>query len=186
MSLLTLYLEKRRNAIVKPYVNGNVLDIGCGPAYAARFLVKGQEYVGIELNTEVVSQLKRKYPRYEFYDRDLEKNRLALGKRKFDTILMIAVIEHLADPQNVILECKKYLKKNGRFIITTPTYFGNNIVLKLGTKIGLFSKETVKSHKIIYDFQSMKQILAPVGLRIVEYRRFEFCCNQLFIIKEKD
>jgi len=186
MSLLTLYLEKRRNAIAKSYIKGDVLDIGCGSAFVARFLKKEQKYVGIELNTRRVNQLKDRYPECEFYDRDLEKTRLNLGKRKFDTILMIAVIEHLVDPKNIILECKKYLKKNGKLIITTPTSFGNNIVHKLGAKMGLFSRETVNDHKLIYDFESLKQMLASLGLRIVEYRKFEFCCNQLFIIKQKD
>lgn len=184
--LLSPCLEKRRNAIAKSYVKGDVLDIGCGSAFVARFLKKEQRYVGIERNARRVNQLKRRYPHYEFYDRDLEKTRLNLGKRKFDTIFMIAVIEHLLDLKSVILECKKYLRKNGKLIITTPTSFGNNIVHKLGAKIGLFCRETVNDHKFIYDFESLRQMLASLGLRIVEYRKFEFRCNQLFIIKHKD
>lgn len=66
---------------------------------------------------------------------------------------MIALIEHLAHPDRIIPECRKYLNPKGRLFITTPAPFGNNVVHKLGAKVELFSKVVVEDYKIIYNYK---------------------------------
>ena len=183
--LLTSYLHKKRISVVRTFLKGDVLDLGCGSASIIQFLNKNQNYVGIEYDNRCVEDLKRKYPTYNFYTRDLEKDKLNIKGFKFDTILMIAVIEHLAHPDNIISECRKYLKPNSSLFITTPTSFGNNIIHKLGAKFGLFSKVAVKDHKIIYDYKKMKFLLNKYRLKIVKHKKFEFGCNSLFEVKIK-
>lgn len=182
MPFLTPYLHKVRTNIVTPHLKGNVLDLDCGPANTIKFLKKDQKYVGVEHDKNYVKTLRKRYPAYNFYAGDFEKDKLNL-KDKFDTILLIAVIEHLANPENIISECAKLLKQKGSFIVTTPTPFGNNVVHKFGAKIGLFSKVAVEDHKIIYDYKKMKSLLNKYGLKIVKYKKFELGCNQLFKIK---
>lgn len=135
--LLSAYLHKRRTNIVEPYLKGNILDIGCGPADLIQFLDEDQHYVGIDLNKNLVLQLRKQYPQYEFYERSLEEG-IDLN-RQFDTITMIALIEHIKNPANMLRQSHDLLTDDGDLVITTPTPLGDKLH-KIGAKFGLTSK----------------------------------------------
>ena len=69
--------------------------------------------------------------------RNLGKDPLDLD-RKFDVVLMVALIEQIID----------HLKPGGKIVITTPTMFGNDIVHRIGAKFGLFSKSAVDDYVV--------------------------------------
>lgn len=174
------YLNKRRLEIAKPFIFGPILDIGCGPATTYNF-VKPRIYVGIERNGEFIKKLKDKFPLAKFYSRDLEKDKFNLDK-KFDTILLLAVIEHIKNPDILFKELKRHLNKRGKIIITTPTPFGNFIHTLLSV-IGVTSKIAVKEHVNIYSYKKMFYSARRYGFKIFKYNKFEFLCNSLFILE---
>ena len=95
MGLLSKWLHKIRTNLVSPYVVGDVLDIGCGPATNLKISAKKiKKYYGIESDQSIVKQLNIKYPKAKFFQKDLDEDSFDLHM-KFDRILLIAVIEHI-------------------------------------------------------------------------------------------
>lgn len=176
------YLTKKRLEISKPFIEGSILDIGCGPAMTYDF-IKPKIYAGFERNKEYVKKLKEKLPFAQFYARDIEKDKFNINK-KFDTIVLFAVIEHIKNPELLFKEIKSHLNKNGRLIITTPTPFGNFIHALL-SYIGLTSKEAVEEHCNIYSYKKFVDLGKKHNFKIIKYKQFELRCNSLIVLGEK-
>ncbi len=181
MGILTKYLERKREKIVKPFIKGTILDLGCGPATAINY-PEVKKYYGVELKENDVKKLKNKFPKGIFYSKNLEKDKITLPK-KADVILMIAFIEHLNNYENSITQAINNLKHQGKIIITTPTKFGNFIHF-IGASIGLFSKEARDNHKTILSKRDFIKLAEKYNLHLIKYRRFEFFCNQLVVLRK--
>ena len=178
--LLTGYLHRKRNAAVQRYLKGDVLDIGCGPAIVARWLDSSQRYVGVEMEPESMTHLRSKFPQHTFIQRDVDTETLSLGNSQFDTVLMVAVIEHLSTPDRLIKDARNYMKPNSRLVITTPTALGTTIH-RVGARLGLFAHEAVIDHKYVYGRGSLTDLLGRCGMHVVLHRHFELGANQLCI-----
>jgi len=94
---------------VKVPYTPRVLDIGCGPAYFARFY----QYTGIDPNTEVNSS---NIIKARIEDVELELT------NKYDVILALDVLEHLEDDKVILRYLQNNLKDNGIMIITVPAH----------------------------------------------------------------
>ena len=178
--LLTGYLHRKRNAAVQRYLRGDVLDIGCGPAIVAGWLHSSQRYVGVEMQPEWMTHLRRKFPQHTFIQRDVDTETLSLGNSQFDTVLMVAVIEHLSTPDRVIKDARNYMKPNSRLVITTPTVLGS-AVQRVGAGLGLFAHEAVADHKCVYGRKSLNDLLGRCGMQVVLHAHFEPGANQLCV-----
>lgn len=181
--LLSPMLKRQRFAMVAPYVRGDVLDVGCGPS--AMLTLGGgaiTSYTGVEQNTGRVQKLRRDFPQYTFLERDLDDQPLGLD-RQFDTILLVAVIEHIYNQKHLMRELVGVLKPEGRIVITTPTPFGNDVVHRLGATLGLFAKSARDDHIVIYNRKRFEIVAQDFQLSIERYQRFQFGCNQLVVFR---
>ncbi len=105
-----------------------VLDIGCGAAgktiYYASMGV--ERIVGVEIlgkYRDEAEQLARKYgmeDKFEFVCADASKT--PFEDETFDTIIMNDAMEHVDEPEKVLEECYRILKKNGRLYLNFPPY----------------------------------------------------------------
>lgn len=177
-AILSSFLQRQRLKIAQPYIHDHVLDLGCGFAEVTD-LVSTTNYVGVDGHPIIVEWLKVNHPGYEFHHFDLDHDQISLDMQ-FDTIIMLAVIEHLKYPDNILSQIPNLLKDDGLFIMTTPAPIGD-IMHQVGAKIGLFSKHAVDDHEIIFTHQSMEPYLTRNGLKIREYRPFLLSTNQLYI-----
>lgn len=183
MNILSKYLESQRLKIVSEYIMGDVLDLGCGNAKLYSIYAKKiNKYVGVDFNKEVIKVNKKQYPKANFYYTNLNRDSLRLSK-KFDVILMVALVEHIFDQNNLFRQALRHLKRGGKIIITTPTLFGNDIIHANGSKLGLFSKEASDEHIFIYNKNRFKMLARMFHLKITCYKKFELGLNQLVILK---
>lgn len=169
------------NAIQR-YVSGDILDIGCGYGSVVRTFGPAKEkYLGIEHNSTIVQWLKKQYPGYSFLILDTDSDLIPVT-RKFDTILMIAVLEHLTHPERLIAVLPELLKPGGRIVLTTPTPIGGWVHTK-GGGLGLFSREAKDDHKAFYDLDSLTLLFQNAGLKLVNHRYFMAGMNQLGVFQ---
>jgi SAM-dependent methyltransferase len=173
------FLYRARLQAILPHLSGDVLDLGCGYAGLADYLGPGQAYCGVDLNPVAIERLAQKYPQHEFKVCNFDLQRLELA-RSYDTVVMLAILEHLAAPDALIETVRGCLKPGGRLVLTTPTPFGNQIHA-IGSRLGLFYLEAALDHKIIYDRAILEQLLHRHGLLILQYRTFLLGGNQVCI-----
>lgn len=102
-----------------PYISGALLELGCGEGRGVDLLApKATSYLGLDKLEEVVTELKDKFPKYEFKSTvfppiDLEDN-------SFDTIVTFQVIEHIQNDELYLKEIHRILKPGGTALISTP------------------------------------------------------------------
>lgn len=111
----------------------------------------------------------------------MDKDELAL-ERQFDTILLLAVIEHLKNPDRILSQIPRYLKPDGKLLITTPSPMGD-VIHTIGARIGLFSMEAVQGHESIFTCDALRACLERDGLDVIYYKSFLLGGNQLFVCK---
>ena len=180
---LIRYAMRRRNTIVKPYLKGSVLDIGCGGAFLTNFILPGS-YVGVDGNQRLVQQLKEAKPAYEFYCINVDTRegafKLASLNISFDIITLLAVVEHLNHPQIVFNACSLLMRDNGILAITTPTPLGDSVG-RLAARISSAGRKAMFPHVRLYTPQDLDGLLAPLKFKLIHYRKFLFGANQPFI-----
>ena len=177
--LLSPLLEKWRMYKVSRHIRGgHILDCGCG---SGKFLEYNQDfdYTGVDINRDVIRYAQKKHADRK-NTRILTIPEFIESDKKYDSIIMIAVLEHLDHPVDMIQKLKETLKKGGRIVITTPTPQTNRI-LKMGSKMGLFIKEAFEEHKSLLERSAFVEIAKETGLHLNTYQRFQCGLNQLVV-----
>jgi SAM-dependent methyltransferase len=177
-------LEIRRLNIVSQYIEGDVLDLGCGSGQIfSKYNKKIKRYVGVDYDKTISSNNFRKYPNAIFLHKDLDVENLNL-KYSFDVILMLALVEHIFNQKKLFIEAKKYLKPKGIILITTPSPFANDYIYSLGCKIGLFANSANDDHIVIYNKKRFTVLANEIELKLICFKYFEFGLNQFVIFKK--
>jgi len=153
-------LQNYRFKKVKPYLKGDVLDFG-GNEGELKKLVKG--------NYLVVN-----------YDHSVMEN------RQFDTIVSLAVIEHI-DPDEVFMifhKFKKTLNAGGRIFLTTPTKVAKP-VLEFLAFLGILDKENIEEHKHYWSKEEIYDLADKTGFSVRRFKRFQLGFNQLAVFEHE-
>jgi 2-polyprenyl-3-methyl-5-hydroxy-6-metoxy-1,4-benzoquinol methylase len=152
-----------------------VLDVGCNNGRLRTFLPKDIEYVGIDI---------KRLPGidFTFYERSLFDNLSDLGT--FDTIFLLATIEHLEKCDEAIANLVGRLNKGGVLILTTPSKLGDDLH-HWGAKFGLTSGMAADDHETIFTLDGLKQLLSSHGLEKVEAHFFMLGLNQIAVGRKK-
>ena len=116
IAALHLHSYKTAAGLVQP--GNRVLDIGFGEGYGAEILRDaGAEYLGIELDVEIVQHARERYgPWFEVYD----GSSIRAQDGSFDLVVVLQVIALMPDPAVVLREIRRVLRTGGRAMLTTP------------------------------------------------------------------
>jgi len=128
-----------------------------------------------------LSSAKIKYPDAEFLTVD---QFIATADIKFDTVVGLAIIEHIKSPIDFLNMLKTHLTENGLIVLTTPS-LSFEWLLEIGGQLGFFAKDSHAEHQPLFDFDRILQISNGANLTIVEYRRFLLFANQLIVLTRK-
>ncbi|MDB4542870.1 class I SAM-dependent methyltransferase [bacterium] len=171
--LISPLLRNRRLHVAKPHLNGRVLDVGCGSGTLARE-VSPDHYLGVDIDPVSLHLAREAYPQHDFV------NQLPEVAEKFDTIVSLAVIEHVVDPAKFLDDLAKHLNFSAaaKILVTTP-HPSMDWVHELGSKVGLFSSHANEEHEHLLDRTDLLRAGQKAGLRMTHYRRFMFGANQL-------
>jgi len=142
---------------------GKALDVGCRDGYWSEKLInKGYEVESIDV-----------VPRYSTAKKIDVNEGFPYGNESFDLIWCSEVLEHLKEPEKVIIEMCQLLKKNGRIIITVPnSYFW---LMKLFYLMGLQPKDMQNSgHLHFFTLNSFRETL-PKRTNVFGYFPYAIC-----------
>tara|TARA_S200000501_G_scaffold276234_2_gene260141 strand:- start:37927 stop:38808 length:882 start_codon:yes stop_codon:yes gene_type:complete len=152
----------RFNNFKKYILNKEICDFGCGNGSFLKLVNKQAKYTcGIELYEKYIHELNSK--NYNIF------NNISNCKKKFDTIFLFHVLEHLTDPIKELKKLKKFLKKSGSIIIEVP--HGNDFLLRNSDKFRKFSLWS--EHLILHTEKSLKKFLSKSGFNKINIKYFQ-------------
>jgi SAM-dependent methyltransferase len=184
MALLAPLIRRQRTAMVTPFIRGDVLEIGCHDAATLqRPSPELRRYVGTDIDELALERARDRYPDREFIARNIEIDDLGF-RDEFDTVLLVALIEHILNQRHLLQQCHRALRPGGVLVITTPTPFGNDIVHRTGARLGLFHKSVADHHVVIYDKRRLQAAATMVGFTLDRHRYFQLRCNQLAVLRK--
>ena len=106
----------RVKTFLKP--SSKVLEIGCSTGHFLYYIKKYvKETTGIELNKQHANFAK-KYCGINVFTKSIENT--DFPPKYFDVIFLFQVFEHIPNPKEFLIICKKYLKPNGTIYIEVP------------------------------------------------------------------
>ncbi|MFH2047105.1 MAG: class I SAM-dependent methyltransferase [Pseudomonadota bacterium] len=174
IGLLSPWLRTQRIKRVSPYLRGKILDYGCGTGSLAEICTPNN-YIGVDIDISSINIARMKNPRFRF-------ETIMPEDEQFDSIVLLAVIEHIKNPVDLLRSMSVMLNPDGWIIITTPHPMAD-IIHYLGTQIGLFSSLANEQHEKLINLSRMNGIVAQADISIDKYEKFLIGLNQLFILK---
>lgn len=175
---LSPFLRARRFAAAAPYLNGRILDVGCGSGGLAA-LVDPEYYVGVEVDPDSLRMAQATRPGYRF------ENRLPEGADKFDTVVALAVIEHVPSASAFLRRLAQHLANENSSLVCTTPHPALEWVHDLGAAMGLFSKHANEEHEELLDRQKLADAATEAGLIMTTYEPFLWGANQLAVFKRQ-
>jgi SAM-dependent methyltransferase len=98
----------------------NIMDVGCGFGIKLKEIIRPvcEDIVGID-KKHAIDFCKSEHRFGQWIEDDIENPQKNLG-RKFDLVLCSDVIEHLADPDNLLKYVEQYCHEGSHIVISTP------------------------------------------------------------------
>ncbi len=108
---------------------------------------------------------------------------IPLKNNTYDLVTLLASIEHFDNPENILRESNRILKKSGRIILTTPLTKSDNI-LRFMAKMGIIDKSLIDEHKELFDPKKIKFVLEKIGFKDIKIKTFELGLNMIVIARK--
>ena len=121
----TPHFNRWMAATVQPWVGARVLEIGAGIGNLSQYLSpRRQEYVATDIDEEHLGRLRVRFqnrPNIAMRRCDLASAEdFAPFERRFDTVICLNVLEHIADDQAGLRNIAAALAPGGRAIVLVP------------------------------------------------------------------
>jgi SAM-dependent methyltransferase len=99
-----------------------LLDVGCSFGYSSAAVVargpEGRVIVGVERDPQLLAQAQRQFSWLPMLDGDVSE--LPVADSCADVVLLLDVIEHIAEPGRALAEAHRVLRPGGTLIISVP------------------------------------------------------------------
>lgn len=156
---------------IKPLLKGSILEIGSGIGNISRYIIKDGFPVTLsDYNPEYCTELKNIFSSDPSVQNILQIDLLLpnfqeifhMLKEKFDTIILLNVIEHIENDSMAVANCRFMLTPGGHFIALAPAY--QWLYCRLDKELGHYRR---------YSLQKMKNLVKE-QLEVINARHFNF------------
>ncbi len=171
----------RTKKVLKYIPPGAILfDLGCGKDAHLLNLLKKKIKQGIGIDKKVLS---REFDNLKLIKMDLRKQ-IPLANESVDYLTILAVLEHLDYPEEVLKECHRVLKTGGYLLITVPAPITDLVLNFLAYKLRIIDREELEDHKRYFPMPKIKEIIKNAGFSLIKAKKFELIFN-FFILAKK-
>lgn len=171
------YLQQKRLKAALPWLKGKILDYGCGNSKLAAYC-EPEAYLGIDRDEKSLEIASNKFPHHHF------TSSLPESHTGFNTITMLAILEHFSDPVSEVNRLLGFLLPGGQIVLTTPHPRGGGIYT-IGSLLGIFSRSAHDEHNKLFTRKDLLKMAKSLNLQFQHYSKFLFGYNQLCILKKE-
>jgi 2-polyprenyl-3-methyl-5-hydroxy-6-metoxy-1,4-benzoquinol methylase len=184
-ALLEPLLRRMRLARVQSWLpNGKspeLLDIGCG--WEARLLRELEPYigkgVGIDFKAPPLTTRKLSTISCRLSDQ------LPFDADSFDVVTMLAVLEHLDRPREIVAEIARVLRPRGRLLLTVPSPAAKPVLEFLAYRMGIISRAEIEDHKTYFDREALIGMFSDAqAWKILHHTYFQLRFNNFFVVEK--
>jgi SAM-dependent methyltransferase len=158
-----------------------VLDLGCGPRFTLLRALSRHVQCGVGVDEHVEETCQGNIRTY----RARLETVLPFEEGSFDVVTMLAVLEHLATPLEILREVRRVLRPQGVLLITVPSPAAKPLLEFLSFRLHLVSEKEIRDHKTYYDREMIGDLLAQAGIKLVRHRYFQFGFNNFAVATKK-
>jgi SAM-dependent methyltransferase len=162
-------LAKRRLKAVLPHVSGRLLDVGCGSNQLVRHYANG---VGVDV--------------HPWAGADVVVNDTAClewESGSFDTITIVAALNHIPNRAAVLNECRRVLRPAGRVVITMLTPRTSRIWHWLRAPWDADQRDRGMKAGEVYGFTAAEvlDLFRRAGFTLLSQERFMLGLNRVYV-----
>ncbi|HEY6128392.1 MAG TPA: class I SAM-dependent methyltransferase [Candidatus Acidoferrum sp.] len=173
------FIAKMRFRAAYPHLGAGsrVCDLGCGLEMAFLDFAEDKIACGVGIDDQVESGT---HGRWQRIHADL-RGRLPLNDAQFDHVVMLAVFEHLVEPDSVLREAFRILAPGGSLIMTWPAAMVDPILNVLHTFHLVSDEMESDEHQKRIPVGEVQRLLERVGFREFHHKKFELGLNNLMV-----
>jgi ubiquinone/menaquinone biosynthesis C-methylase UbiE len=173
------FIARMRFRAAYPHIRpgSRVCDLGCGLEAAFLDYASDRIAIGVGLDDQVADGVEGRWERVRG---DLRAP-LPFPDGHFDHVVMLAVLEHLTEPENVLSEAYRVIAPGGSLILTWPSAMVDPI-LRVLHGLHLVSDEMESDeHQKRIPVETLRQTLQRIGFQKFIHRTFELGLNNLMV-----
>jgi len=137
-------------------------DFGCGheASFARTVIPKCESAVLVDVS--LADDLKS-LPHVRAIEGSLPQSLHDLLSASLDVVMCISALEHLAEPETMVAECRRLLSPGGIFLVNVPSWIGKRFLELSAFRLGLSPPEEMDDHKMYYDPKDLWPLLRRNG-----------------------
>ena len=163
-----------------------VLELGCGYRATQLIALEPKLKRGVGVDFQIAPELQT-LEKFTFHEWAIERTLPNLESESMDVVMLISVLEHLADPQSVIQSAWRLLRRSGLLLVNVPTWSGKRFLEVSAFRLGFSSKVEIDDHKMYYDKRNLWPMLVSAGFKPSQIRlRYHKFGLNLFAAARKD
>jgi ubiquinone/menaquinone biosynthesis C-methylase UbiE len=173
------FIARMRFRAAYPHIRpgSRVCDLGCGLETAFLDYASERIALGVGLDDQVADGVESRWQRVRG---DL-RSRLPFPDGQFDHVVMLAVLEHLTEPDKVLREAYRVIATGGSLIMTWPSAMVDPILNALHFLRLVSDEMESDEHQKRIPVETLKEMLQRIGFQKFVHRRFEFGLNNLMV-----
>lgn len=184
-NILDKFIAKIRYIQVNKYIkeNGYIVDIGCGQEGSFLLSHKDKIAQGYGLDHKIVNH---NVGNISFINNQ-DNRQLPILKNSIDVVFLNAVLEHLQNPKDVLLEALALLKPDGIIVMTTPTPLAKPILEFMAYNLHIINEAEIREHVHYYSRKDIESLVSDLNkvypVKLINYEKFEIGLNSLIVIE---
>jgi SAM-dependent methyltransferase len=166
--------------------NLEILELGCGYRATQLIALEPKLKRGVGVDFQIAPELHA-LESFTFHEGTIEEVLPKLESERMDVVMLISVLEHLAEPDAVIQAAWRLLRPSGLLLINVPTWLGKRFLEFSAFRLGLSPKVEMDDHKMYYDKRDLWPLLVRAGFKpsLTNLRYHKFGLN-LFAVARRE